>query len=41
MREDTDGRVEIFAGVGTGGTISSVGRALKDYNSNKVEGWSS
>ena len=30
---DTDGRVEIFvAGVGTGGTISGVGRALKDYN---------
>ena len=31
--QDTDGRVEIFvAGVGTGGTISGVGRALKDYN---------
>lgn len=30
---DTDGRVEIFvAGVGTGGTVSGVGRALKAHN---------
>ena len=30
---DTDGQVDVFvAGVGTGGTISGVGRALKDYN---------
>ena len=30
---DTDGRVEIFvAGVGTGGTVSGVGKALKAHN---------
>ncbi len=32
---DTDGRVELFvAGVGTGGTISGVGRGLKNHNPN-------
>ncbi len=31
--EDTDGQVDVFiAGVGTGGTVSGVGRALKERN---------
>ena len=31
--DDTDGQVEVFvAGVGTGGTVSGVGRALKEKN---------
>lgn len=31
--EDTDGQVDVFiAGVGTGGTVSGVGRALKEKN---------
>lgn len=30
---DTDGRIELFvAGVGTGGTVSGVGQALKEHN---------
>ena len=33
--QDTDGKVEIFvAGVGTGGTVTGVGRALKKHNPN-------
>lgn len=33
--QDTDGKVDIFvAGVGTGGTVSGVGRALKKHNPN-------
>ena len=32
---DTDGKVDVFiAGVGTGGTVSGVGQALKKYNPN-------
>jgi len=31
--EDTEGQVDVFvAGVGTGGTVSGVGRALKEHN---------
>lgn len=33
--QDTDGKVDIFvAGVGTGGTVAGVGRALKKHNPN-------
>ncbi|TWV09858.1 cysteine synthase A [Bacteroidaceae bacterium HV4-6-C5C] len=33
--DDTDGKVDVFvAGVGTGGTVCGVGRALKKYNPN-------
>ncbi len=33
--EDTDGKVDVFvAGVGTGGTVCGVGRALKKHNPN-------